>query len=146
MLNSIMPFVRVNYFLWPSTSWVVQYNMVFFIQKSLRYQRKHLWWSQGKEWLEKQWSTIFKVFFFNYLFSQRVRKGEGEGETLMYERTIDWLPLACALTRNWTTDLLLCRVMPNKLRYTCQGLKPRFYLHYHFMHLNSSETTFSLEI
>ena len=63
------------------------------------------------------------------------REEQGGRETSMYERNIDQLTLepapdrpgtdpetqACALTKNWTGDLLFCRMMPNQLNHTSQA-------------------------
>ena len=38
----------------------------------------------------------------------RERWREGERETLMWERQINWLPLICACTGNWTCNLSMC--------------------------------------
>ena len=58
------------------------------------------------------------------------REGEREGEKYEISR-LSYTPQpgtepatqACALTRNWTGDLSLCRTMPNHLSHTCQGNK-----------------------
>ena len=73
---------------------------------------------------------IFKIF---YLFIFIEREKEGEREKHLWERNMDWLPLAfpqlgtwpamqaCDLTRNWTGNLLVCRLVLNPLSHTSQG-------------------------
>ena len=81
----------------------------------------------------------FFFFFFKknilFIYFQREEKGGKKRgrETLMYERNIDWLPLAhpqlgiwpatqaCALTGNWTSNLSVSRLVLNLLSYTSQG-------------------------
>ena len=65
---------------------------------------------------------LFKKFYL-FIFREKGR----EGETLMCERNINWLPLtcpqpgsrpaaqACALTRSRTSDLSLCGMTPDQL-------------------------------
>ena len=77
---------------------------------------------------------FFKGFFFKdfiYLFLDR-----GEGREKEWERNINvWLPLAhplqrtwlatqaCAQTRNWTMDPLVCRPALNPLSHSNQGME-----------------------
>ena len=77
-----------------------------------------------------KWNTFLKILF--YLILERGR------ETLVCERNINWLPLACpqlgawasnqacALTGNWTDDLLVLRPALNPLSHTNQG--PQLFL------------------
>ena len=76
-------------------------------------------------------------FHFIYLFIwERGREGRKIGtETSMCERYIDWLPLthpqlwtwpttlACAMTGNWTGDLVVCRLVLNLLEPHQPGLE-----------------------
>ena len=77
-------------------------------------------------------STLFKNRI--YLFLEEGKEGRKRGrETSMCERNIDQLPLICPHPRNWpktqgyalsrnpTSDLLLCRVMPNPLSHVNLG-------------------------
>ena len=72
---------------------------------------------------------IFFIFFrFIYVFLER-----GEGKEKVRKRNIDQLPLthpqpetwsatqACALIRNLTGDLWICRMTPNPLSHISQG-------------------------
>ena len=72
-------------------------------------------------------------FFFIYWFQREGKGGRKRGrETLMWKRNIDQLPPACgptgdqtykscALTGNWTQDLLVHRTTPNQLSHSSQG-------------------------
>ena len=77
-----------------------------------------------------------RIFFWRfYLFIFREKGGrEKERERIsMCDRNIGWLPpacsqlgtwlamQACALTGNWTSDLLVLRLMLNPLSHTSQG-------------------------
>ena len=85
-------------------------------------------------------SQLFAVFsFFKILlifFSKRGRKEGGERERererekLMGERNICWLPLACALTSNWSSNLLLLRdnAQPTKPCWPGQKTSQLFFL------------------
>ena len=63
--------------------------------------------------------VIFKKILFIF------REGKGGRETLMWERNLlnkPWLGTepttwACSLTGNWTSNLSLCRTMPNQLNH-----------------------------
>ena len=67
------------------------------------------------------------------IFRERGRGGEGGRQTSICERYTDLLPLAqphlgtwpaiqtCALTGNWTNDLLVQRLVLNPLSHTSQG-------------------------
>ena len=67
------------------------------------------------------------------IFREGERERERERETLMWERNIDELPLihaptgtepatqACALIRNWTGYLSVCRVTPNQMSHAGQS-------------------------
>ena len=77
------------------------------------------------------------LFLFIYLFIFILERGGGGGrkrerKTLTWETSIGCLPntpwpgtkpatQACALTRNRTGDLSVCRMMPNQLSHTGQG-------------------------
>ena len=81
------------------------------------------------------------LFFYPYhivlntvaLKTKRLFLERGERREKEREGNIDWLPLtypqpgtwpatqACALTRNWTSNLSDCRTMPNPLSHTSQG-------------------------
>ena len=68
---------------------------------------------------------LFFFFRFYYLFLERGEGKEKERERNMCKRNIDRFPLAhprCALARNRPGDLLLCRMTPNPLSPTSQGL------------------------
>ena len=83
------------------------------------------------------YSFLFLSFFLKILFiyfQRKVKEGrKREKETLMCERNIYWLPLACpqlgtwtatqacALTVNRISDLLVCRLVLNTLSHTSQG-------------------------
>ena len=70
---------------------------------------------------------------FLFLFREKGREGERGRETLMCERNIHQLPLACpqlgtwlstqvcALAGNWTGDLLVHKQVLNPLSHTSQG-------------------------
>ena len=74
---------------------------------------------------------VFKIYLF--IFRERGREGEREGEKHQCVRDINWLPLrcpklgiwpatqACALTGNPTSDPLLCRPALNPLSHTSQN-------------------------
>ena len=77
---------------------------------------------------------IVVLLFLNYLFIFREGRGRKRGRpTLMHERNISWPPLArpqpgtrpktqaCALTRNWTGELLAWGMTPNPVNHTSQG-------------------------
>ena len=81
--------------------------------------------------------SVFLFFLRFYLFFLQRRKGR--------ERNIYvGLPLvhplrgpglcnpACALTRNWTGNTLVCRLALNPLSHTSQGLKVYFYCDHEF--------------
>ena len=71
--------------------------------------------------------------------AEREGRVGGRGWDVMWERNINWLPLVCtrtgaepatqahALTRNWTSDPLVCRMKPNQLCYTSQGIRSIFW-------------------
>ena len=75
--------------------------------------------------------TILKILLF--IFREEGREKERETHTSMRERSIEQLLLVHTLTRdqtcipgmypdqNRTSDLLLCRTMPNQLSHTSQG-------------------------
>ena len=72
-------------------------------------------------------ACFLKVFYF--IFLER-----GKGREKMKERNINVrenyrsVSQACALTRNWTSDLLLCGTTPNQLSHTSQGSFGQFSL------------------
>ena len=82
--------------------------------------------------------VIWKFFQIFYLFIFRERGRE----TSMYERNIDQLPLAhpqpetwlatqaCALTRNQTGDLSVCRLVLNPLSHTSKSVILKFLIIY----------------
>ena len=85
------------------------------------------------------WSFLLKKYFI-YLFLEKGMGGrKRRRETSMCERSIDWLLLscapngdwlsiqACALTRNWTSDLLFCRTIPDQLSCAGQGLSVSYF-------------------
>ena len=71
--------------------------------------------------------------FYLFTFRERGRDGEREGETSKCERHMDWWPLtspqlgtwpatqACALARDQTSDLSVCRLALSPLNHTSQG-------------------------
>ena len=77
------------------------------------------------------YSFLYSVLTILFIFRERGRKGEREGgneggrkrgqETSMWERNIDWLPLAGAWTRNRTQNPLLCRKTHNQLSHAGEG-------------------------
>ena len=78
------------------------------------------------------------IFLRFYLFLERQERRRKKGrETIMCERYIHRLPLthlqlgtwprACALTENWTSDLLVHRPGLNPLSHTSQGKSSPFY-------------------
>ena len=82
---------------------------------------------------------IFKIFYL-FIFRERGGEGEREGENHPCEKesSFSWLPYmpwagkepttqACALTGNWSSDILLCRRTPNQLRHTGQGSPFKIY-------------------
>ena len=94
--------------------------------------------------MQKRWSInsscyhfpLFKkllIFFIFLDFTYLFLGGKGGRETSMWERYIHWLPLACpqlgtwpaphacALTGNWTSDLLVHRPPLHPLSHTSQG-------------------------
>ena len=72
---------------------------------------------------------------FIYLFLERGGgRGKQREETSICERNINWLLLvpqlgtwpttqACALTGNWTGNILVCRMAPKPLSHTSQGTR-----------------------
>ena len=101
--------------------------------------------------MQKRWSInsscyhfpLFKkllIFFIFLDFTYLFLGGKGGRETSMWERYIHWLPLACpqlgtwpaphacALTGNWTSDLLVHRPALNPLIHTSQGWLIFFFL------------------
>ena len=78
------------------------------------------------------WNSLFSKDFI-YFLKRGERGREKGGETLMWERNIDLLPLmhpqpgtwpatqARALTRNRTSDFSVCSVMPNPQNHSSQG-------------------------
>ena len=81
---------------------------------------------------------IFLTFYL--FFRERRKEREKEGETVMCERNIDWLPpkrphlgtwptsQACALTRNRTGDPSVSRPVFNPLNHASQSYLPLFFL------------------
>ena len=76
----------------------------------------------------------FFLILFIYIFRERGRKGEREGKKHQRERKtlisclsyIPWLgnkptTQACALTKNRTGNLSLCRTIPNQLSHVSQS-------------------------
>ena len=73
-----------------------------------------------------------RTLFLKYLFILDRGKGERKKgrETLVCERYLYWLPLArpqpgtwpCALTGNQSGDILVCRITPDPLSRTSQGV------------------------
>ena len=64
------------------------------------------------------------VQFFNdwfYLFLERGEGREGEKQAVAPNQEPGPTTQACALTRNWTGDPSLCRMIPNPVSYTSQG-------------------------
>ena len=98
-------------------------------------------WIQRKESGSLHFIFLFKDFI--YLFLEKGKGREKGRKTLMCERNIDWLPQvptrdlaateACGLTRSWTRDLLVCRMTPNPLNHTSQGLRLTFYSLFPFL-------------
>ena len=92
-------------------------------------------------------STMSGIFFFFkrfylFIFRERGREKEREGEKYLCEREtwigcLTYAPQpgtkptnpACALTRNQTSDLSLCGTMPNQLSHTLSG-HVRFFCFY----------------
>ena len=78
------------------------------------------------------WATPARAFskiFILFIFREREREEEREGEKHRCVRETDWLCLAClhlgitatqacALTGNWTSDLLVHRMTPSPLNHT----------------------------
>ena len=83
--------------------------------------------------LQKHLSTEFLEKILSFIFREGGGRRKRGREISMYERNIDWLPLAypqletwlatqaCALTGNRTSDLSVCGAMLNPLNYTSQG-------------------------
>ena len=80
-------------------------------------------------------TSLFSNFFKFLIFREKGREGERKGEKHQCEReiSIGCLPYvpqlgtkyatqACALTWNQTSDLSVCRMTPNKLCHTSQGM------------------------
>ena len=80
-------------------------------------------WKHIYETVKENWGIFFKDFIYLFLEREKERK-----------RNINvWLPLihpllgtwsttqACALTGNWTSDPLVCRLALNPLSHTSQG-------------------------
>ena len=75
---------------------------------------------------------ILFYFILFYFFRERARKAERGRETLMCERKIHRLPPARTPTGDLlatqacvlTSDLSVCRMTPNPLNHTSQGLPP----------------------
>ena len=80
------------------------------------------------------WIVFFKKIFYLYLERGEGREKERERNIDMCERHIDWMPLthpqlgnwpavqACALTRNQTGNLPVCRPVLNPLSHTSKGM------------------------
>ena len=85
----------------------------------------------------------FLLRFYLVIFREGKRGRKRRREISMCKRNISQLPLthpqpggtwhttqACALTGNWTGDLLVCRMMPSPLSHTSQGYATLFWLPY----------------
>ena len=82
---------------------------------------------------------LFKIIYL-FIFTERGEGREKERERNINVRKIDWLPFSwhqpgtwpatqtCALTENRTSDLSLCRTVPNQLNHTGQGYYS-FFIH-----------------
>ena len=82
-------------------------------------------------WYCSVWYLFFHDFLFKYIFLNLfLERGEGKerGRKTMIS-CFSQVPLAgtepatqaCALTRNWTGNLLVCGTVPNQLSHTGQG-------------------------
>ena len=78
----------------------------------------------------KRWYSFKKNFIYLFIFREKGREGEREGEKHRRERgtwisCCSWAPCpgtkpttqACALTENRTSDLPLCRTTPKQLSH-----------------------------
>ena len=112
-----------------------------------------------KCWYFKVFPIFIYLFFKDFILILRERGKEGERgrETSMWKRYIYWLSLthpqlgtwpatqACALSGNWTSDLLVHRSALNPLNQTSQGW--RFFCLFVFLiysHLFNNPNDYSL--
>ena len=84
-------------------------------------------------YLIKEYVTLSILTFYLFIFRERGRKGEREGEKhqCVVASCAPWCPAlgtwpttqACALTGNQTSDPLVLRPVLNPLRHTSQGIQ-----------------------
>ena len=82
----------------------------------------------GRKIMEIMCHFLFFLTFYLFIFRERGREGEREGRNINVWLSLKHPPLgtwsssqACALTRNWNGDLLVCRRALNPLSHTSQG-------------------------
>ena len=89
-----------------------------------------IWWSSGYAYLRfSNFLSLRSILKILFIFREKRRKGEGEGEKHWWEKEtlIGCLSYAhqptqaCALARNQISDLLFCRTTFNQLSHTSQS-------------------------
>ena len=132
---------HVEYILWPPCNYI-RNQQKYNTQENSRYLKLNHIFLKGCVLLKKSRVRLENDFLkdFIYLFLEREEGREKEGgETLMWERYMDQLPLPCPQLRTWPTTqawaltgnrigyLSVCRLVLNPLSCTSQG-KVRKYL------------------